>query len=252
MESAILTAAASVRHGFFTRRGGVSAGIYDSLNCGFGSNDRHEHVAENRARCAAKLGVGAGALVTAYQVHGVAVAEVDAPWAPGNGPHADAMVTRRRGVALGILTADCAPILLADEAAGVIGAAHAGWKGAKAGVAQAVVAAMARLGADPSRIVAAVGPTIGPDSYEVGAEFRQSFLEGDTATDRFFSRRNGGRPHFDLQGFVVSELEALDLAGIARIEADTCAEPDRFFSYRRTCLSAETDYGRQLSAIALV
>ena len=240
-----------MRHGFFTRQDGVSTGIYASLNCGLGSADDPAHVAVNRARCADMLGVAPASLVTAYQVHGTAVAEVTTPWAPGNGPRADALVTTQRGVALGILTADCTPILLADAEAGVIGAAHAGWKGAKAGVMDAVVAAMIRHGAKASNIVAVIGPVIDPASYEVGPEFRQAFLDDDPGAVVFFSNGPRGRPHFDLPGFVMHRLKMLSLGEIDRIEADTCADADRFFSYRRSCLAGEPDYGRQLSAIAL-
>jgi len=252
IESTILSGTKNLRHGFFTRQGGVGAGIYASLNCGLGSNDDPAIVRENRARCAVALGVDPTDLVTAYQVHGTTVTEVDAPWAPGAGPRADAMVTRRRGIALGILTADCGPILLADRAAGIIGAAHSGWKGAKAGMAEAVVAAMIRLGASTGNIVAAVGPTIGVESYEVGEDFRRAFLETDPSADRFFVTPAGFRPFFDLQAFVATRLEALGLAAVERIAADTCADPERFFSYRRSCLNGEPDYGRQLSAIALL
>jgi YfiH family protein len=243
---------ASIEHGFFTRLGGVSSGIYQSLNCGFGSGDEPRRIAENRARCAAAIGVPSDRLVTTHQVHGVAVAEVTEPWAAGAAPpRADAMVTRLPGLALGILTADCAPILLADGEAGVIGAAHAGWKGARAGVGEAVVSAMVRLGGAAGRIVAVVGPAIGMASYEVGPEFRDAFLADDPALARFFETGSLGRPHFDLQGFVVSRLAALGLGAVERIEADTCADSTRFFSYRRGRLSGAPDYGRQLSAIAL-
>jgi YfiH family protein len=196
--------------------------------------------------------VAPAGLVTAYQVHGIAVADVTAPWTPGNGPRADAMVTTRQGIALGILTADCTPILLADLKAGVIGAAHAGWKGAKAGVTDAVVAAMVQHGAKPADIVAAVGPAIGPGSYEVGSEFRQAFLDDAPAAAVFFHDGPRGRPHFDLPGFVVRRLERLGLGDIDRVGADTCADAGRFFSYRRATLNGEPDYGRQLSAIALI
>ncbi|HTJ62343.1 MAG TPA: peptidoglycan editing factor PgeF [Alphaproteobacteria bacterium] len=252
MKAPELAALQGVGHSFFTRQGGISAGIYASLNCGLGSGDDPEHVAENRARAAAALGVEAGRLVTAYQVHGNAVAEVDTPWTPGNGPHVDAMVTNRRGIGLGILTADCTPVLLADPKAGVIGAAHAGWKGAKAGVVDTVVAAMVRLGAAPTNIIAAVGPTIGQASYEVGEGFREAFLADDPAAAAFFMTPPDGKPHFDLPGFVVRQLQRLGLAAVGRLEADTCADPDRFFSYRRSCHLGEGDYGRQLSAIALI
>jgi YfiH family protein len=251
LKSTLIARETRVAHGFFTRQGGISTGIYTSLNCGLGSDDHPAHVAANRARCAAMLGVAPDGLVTAYQVHGIAVAEVTQPWAPGQGPKADALVTTRPGVALGILTADCTPILLADARAGVIGAAHAGWKGAKAGVTDAVVAAMVGHGARPSDIVAAVGPVIGPESYEVGPEFRQAFLDDDSAAASFFHDGPRGRPHFDLPGFVIARLERLGLGCIDRVAADTCADAERFFSYRRSCLGGEPDYGRQLSAIAL-
>ena len=241
-----------IGHGFFTRQGGISTGIYASLNCGLGSNDDPAHVLENRARVAATLGVKTANLVSAYQVHGITVAEVETPWSPGDGPHADAMVTRGHGVALGILTADCTPVLLADAKAGVIGAAHAGWRGAKGGVVDAVVAAMVRIGAKRTDIVAAVGPTIGQASYEVGEAFRDAFVGDIPDAADFFATPAGGKPHFDLPGFVVSRLMKLGLAAVDRIDADTCAEPDLFFSYRRSCHAAEPDYGRQLSAIALI
>ena len=252
IESSLLgSATADIRHAFFTRQGGVSGGIYDSLNCGFGSGDAAAHITENRARCAARLGVQPSAMATAYQVHGTNVVEVVRPWQQGEGPRADAMVTRQRGIALGILTADCGPILLADAAAGVIGAAHAGWKGAKAGVIEAVVAAMVRLGARQRNIVAAAGPTIGPASYEVGDDFMRAFLDDDPTAKRFFAAPPGQRPHFDLQSFIVHRLKAQDLGSVESIAADTCADPARFFSYRRSCQNSEPDYGRQLSAIVL-
>ncbi len=251
IKSAEIGAQPNIRHGFFTRDGGISSGRYRSLNCGFGSSDDPAHVAENRSRCAARLGVGQDALVTVHQVHGITVAHALEPWAPGAGPKADAIVTDRPGIALGILTADCAPILLADGAAGVIGAAHAGWKGAKAGVVEAAVEAMTFLGADPSRIAACVGPTIGPQSYEVGEEFRTDFLAADPSAADLFSQRPGERPHFDLQGFVVRRLEGLGVAAVGHILADTCAQPELFFSYRRSRHQDEPDYGRQMSAIVL-
>jgi YfiH family protein len=251
LESALIRSAGGLRHSFFTRQGGVSTGLYASLNCGFGSADDPGNVAQNRARCAESLAVTPDGLVTAYQVHGTDVADVNAPWTEEARPRADALVTTRRGVALGILTADCTPVLLADRAAGVIGAAHAGWKGAKAGVLEAVVAAMIRHGANAATIVAAIGPTIGAESYEVGAEFRQAFLDDDPDAARFFADGPNGRPHFDLPGFVAGRLRALNLAAVDLIAADTCADAQRFFSYRRSCHSGEGDYGRQLSAIAL-
>jgi YfiH family protein len=251
IEHELLTAVDHVRYAFFTRRGGVSGGLYQSLNCGLGSADAPLLVRENRARCAARLGVEPNRLITAYQVHSPTVVTVTEPWEPGAGPHADGIVTACRGLALGILTADCVPVLFADRQAGVIGAAHAGWKGAKAGIVEATLSAMAKLGGAPERIVAVIGPAIGLASYEVGEEFRQAFRESHPGSEPFFAPGPAGRPHFDLPGFVADRLAALGLAAVGRIETDTCAEPDRFFSYRRACLSGETDYGRQLSAIAL-
>lgn len=251
IESALFGSGRGVRHGFFTRQGGVSTGLYASLNCGLGSGDNPGDVARNRARCADRLGVEADGLVTAFQVHGTTVADVTAPWAENARPRADALVTARRGVAIGILTADCTPVLLADHKAGVIGAAHAGWKGAKAGVIDAVVTAMIRHGAKAANIVAVIGPTIGAASYEVGPEFRRAFLDDDPEAERFFTNGANGRPHFDLPGFVARRLRMLNLAAIDRVDADTCADAERFFSYRRSCHAGEGDYGRQLSAIAL-
>jgi len=242
----------AVAHAFFTRAGGVSEGLYAALNCGYGSGDRRDHVAENRARAARRLGVADDALVTGHQVHGIDVAVVAAPWATGAGPKVDAMVTDRPGIALGILTADCAPVLFADPQARVIGAAHAGWRGALAGVIEATVATMERLGAARARIRAAVGPCIAQQSYEVGPEFPAPFLAADAANRAFFAEgRRAGRFQFDLAGYVGRRLDRLGLAAVAVSGADTCAEPDRFFSYRRTCLAGERDYGRLVSAIAL-
>jgi len=241
-----------IRHAFLTRRGGVSEGIYDSLNCGYGSKDDPARVTENRARALATIGLPETALATAYQVHSPDVVEVGQPWPRGQAPKVDAMVTTRPGVALGILTADCAPILLADPEAGVIGAAHAGWRGALTGVIEAVVARMQQLGAAVDRIHAAVGPCIAQASYEVGPEFPAPFLAQDAENRRYFvpSIRDG-RFMFDLPGYVVSRLERLGIGAIENVARDTCAEADRFFSYRRMTLVGEKDYGRELSVIAL-
>ncbi|MBM3573880.1 MAG: laccase domain-containing protein, partial [Alphaproteobacteria bacterium] len=179
-------AGAGIRHGFFGRGGGVSGGIYASLNCGLGSRDDPAAVADNRARVLDRLELSKGALVTCYQVHGRDVATVDAPWQPGQSPRVDGMATNRPGIALGILTADCAPVLIFDARDRVIGAAHAGWKGAKAGILEATIAAMGRLGAAPARITAVIGPCIAQASYEVGPEFPRPFLEEDAANRRFF------------------------------------------------------------------
>jgi polyphenol oxidase len=246
-------AAPSIRHAFFTRAGGVSTGAYASLNCGVGSGDDPRHVAENRRRCAAALGVAADALVTCYQIHSAEAVAVEQPWTAERRPRADAMATRRPGVALGILTADCAPVLFADAEAGVIGAAHAGWRGALSGVTEAAVAAMTELGARRERVRAAIGPAIGPRSYEVGAEFPAPFLAEDRENAAFFALApRPGHFLFDLGGYIARRLARLGLARIAQSGGDTAAEPDRFFSYRRACLKGEPDYGRGLSAICIV
>ena len=239
-------------HGFFTRRGGVSSGPFASLNCSLSGQDDRANVLENRARAARALGVDPTRLAGLTQVHGTDVAIVTEPWAPGAGPKADAMATDRAGLALGIVTADCAPLLLADEAAGVIGAAHAGWRGAVAGVAEATVAAMVSLGARPDRIAAAVGPCIGQDSYEVAADLRDAVLARDAADARFFA--DGTRPdrwQFDLAGYCAARLRALGLAWVDVAGNDTLAEEERFFSHRRRTLRGEGPIGHQISAIAL-
>jgi YfiH family protein len=251
--SAMLTADvfSGVRHGFFGRAGGVSRGLYASLNCGLGSGDDPGRVAANRARAADRLGLPAPALVTLRQVHSADVLVVDAPLPDGARPQADGLVTRREGLALGILTADCAPVLLADTAAGVIGAAHAGWRGAKAGVLGRTIGTMTGLGAKSHRIAAAVGPCIGRASYEVGPEFRAAFVADDAAAaDLFAPSDRVDHFHFNLAEYVRRQLAGLGVGAIAVVEADTCADEERFFSFRRATLRGERDYGRQLSAIA--
>lgn len=241
-----------IRHAFYGRRGGVSGGIYNSLNCGLGSRDDPAAVADNRARALAALDMAAGALVTCYQVHGRDVATVTSPWAPDQAPRVDGLVTKTPGVALGILTADCVPVLFFDAADRVVGAAHAGWRGAKVGILEATVAAMAKLGAAPANISAAIGPCIGQASYEVGPEFPAPFLAEDDGNGRFFvpSRRDS-RFMFDLAGYAESRLARLGLVRVIRLARDTCSEEVDFFSYRRTTLRGEPDYGRQISIIAL-
>lgn len=241
-----------IRHAFFGRRGGVSGGIYGSLNCGLGSRDDGEAVIANRAHVLAALNPSAAALVTCYQVHGRDVATVTSPWAPDQSPRVDGLVTKTAGIALGILTADCAPVLFFDAADRVVGAAHAGWKGAKLGILEATVAAMTKLGAAPANISAAIGPCIAQASYEVGPEFPDPFLADDTANRRFFvPARRDGRFMFDLGGYAESRLARLGLARIIRIERDTCREEADFFSYRRATLRGEPDYGREISLVAL-
>lgn len=241
-----------IRHGFFTREGGVSSGLYSSLNCGFGSGDAAEAVAENRRRAMARLDLPATVLTTVYQVHSPDVAVVDEPWSPAEAPKADALVTNRPGIALGILTADCVPVLFCDPKAAVIGAAHAGWKGAIGGVIEATVTAMARLGAEPDRIVAAIGPHIGRRSYEVGADFHARFLADADSNEGFFAPSSRpGHFLFDLGGYVEMRLGLAGVGLLQRAPNDTVREQDRFFSYRRSVLRGEPDYGRGLSAIAL-
>jgi hypothetical protein len=245
-------AADGIRHGFFTRAGGVSDGLYASLNCGFGSDDDPAKVAENRRRAAAALGVDADRLLTCYQIHSATVVTVERPWQRAENPRADAMVTRLPGIALGILTSDCAPVLFADPEARIIGAAHAGWRGALGGVLEATVAAMRALGAQPARIRAAIGPCIAQASYEVGPEFPAPFLAEEAPTAAFFREaERSGFFHFDLGGYVARRLGRLGLARIEATGGDTAAEPARFFSYRRSCLLKEPDFGRELSAICL-
>ena len=240
---------ARVAHGFFTRAGGVSEGTYASLNCGLGSQDDAGAVRENRARVAAH--VGADSLITAHQVHGTVAVVAEDPWAHDARPKADAIVTTRRGLAVGVLTADCAPVLFADGEARVAAAAHAGWRGALSGILEATIAAMERLGARRQRIVAAVGPCIGQDAYQVGPEFEQAFLQHDPASARFFVRPEpGARPHFDLAGYAWRRLERAGVAG-NQISKCTFANDTAFFSYRRSRALGEPDYGRQISAIVL-
>jgi YfiH family protein len=237
-----------VRHAFFTRHGGVSEGIYASLNVGRGSGDDPAAVQENRVRAAVQLG---GPLVTVYQVHSATAVVADGPW-PLGPPHADAVVTATSGVVVGALAADCAPILLADPQARVVAAVHAGWKGALAGVAESAVARMQGLGAHPARIRAVVGPCIGPTSYEVGPEFLEAFRVRDNAYLRFFSAGvDADKRMFDLPGFVLSRLAAAGVTDAEWIGRDTCAEAAEFFSNRRAFKAGEPDFGRLLSAIVL-
>ncbi|CAA7616008.1 peptidoglycan editing factor PgeF [Magnetospirillum sp. SS-4] len=241
-----------IRHGFFTREGGVSQGLYASLNCGPGSSDGSEAVHENRRRAMAQLELPPEALMTLYQTHSTDVVVVTDPWEVEQPPTADAMVTDRPGLALGILTADCAPVLLADGKKGVVAAAHAGWKGALAGILDNTIAAMVDLGARKTGIVAAVGPCIGHRSYEVGPEFPAPFLAEDATNADFFApARRNGHALFDLPGYLSRKLAKLGVHEVTRVPADTCRDEARFFSYRRATLRGEADYGRQLSVILL-
>lgn len=250
-------AGSAVRHGFFTREGGVSVGDFASLNCGYGSGDDPESVSENRRRTVATLLGNPGELITAYQKHTTVVHVVRDIWAREAAPVGDALVSDRPGVALGILTADCAPVLMADARAGVIGAAHAGWRGAFDGVVEATLAKMIELGADMQNIAAAVGPCIGKETYEVGPEFVQRFVEADSATADLFSPSvRDGHAMFDLPNYVLRRLRAAGVASLQWTGDDTCADGRRFFSYRRMCLEnravGERAYGRGVSVIALM
>lgn len=240
---------AGVRHGFYTREGGVSTGIYASLNCGLGSRDDRALVTANRARVAGHLSGGeVDRLVTVHQVHSAVAVTIDRPF-DGELPKADAIVTRTPGLVIGALAADCAPILFADPIAAVVAAAHAGWRGALSGIGEATVAEMVRAGARRNRIVAVVGPCIGQAAYEVGPEFEREFLAADPGYARFFSRPGGGRPHFDLPGFVVARLAAQGLGSVSGAHPCTYENSNRFFSFRRATHQKEPDYGRQVSAI---
>ncbi len=239
-----------VPHGFLGRAGGVSKGVCASLNVGFGADDRREAVEQNRRLAVTAVAPGR-ALVTVHQIHSAEVVTAEAPWPDEARPHADALVTDRPGLALGIVTADCAPVLLADSQAGVIGAAHAGWKGAFTGVLGATVEAMERLGAARDRIVAAVGPCIARKSYEVDDLFHRRFVEADPANDRFFTPGREGHHQFDLEGYVLARLADTGVTRAEALELDTYSDPDRFFSYRRSVHKGEPTYGRQLSLIAL-
>ncbi len=247
-----LNEVARIRHGFFSRNGGVSEGVYDSLNCGYGSGDAAEKVSENRTRAMEMLELGGDRLVTAYQCHSAEIAEVEEPWDREAAPKVDGLVTRRPRLALGILSADCAPVLMADAKGRAIGATHAGWRGALAGVLEATIEAMIALGAEREAIVVGVGPMIGQRSYEVGLEFPAPFLEqSDDNGDFFYPARREGHFMFDLKGYIGRRLGRAGVGRVQILPCDTCAEESRFFSYRRSCLRGESDYGRGLSAIYL-
>jgi YfiH family protein len=243
-----------IRHGFLTRRGGVSpSGAFDSLNCGFSGGDDPDHVVTNRAIAMARIGVRPEGLATARQVHGTAVVVAREPSPGPSSLEADALVTDRRGITVGVLSADCAPILLADADAGVVGAVHAGWRGALAGVVEATVEAMLALGAARSRLRAAVGPCIAQASYEVGPELRQSFVDEDPASDRWFRPVEGSdRLLLDLEAYVQGRLARAGVRHVDGVGADTCADEPRFFSARRTRKAGGERFGLLLSAIGVV
>ena len=241
-----------VRHAFFTREGGVSQGIYATLNGGRGSADSDAHVIENRLRMTAALGVADGRLATPHQIHSATAVIADEPWSKGEAPQADAVVTSIPGLAIGIGTADCGPVLFADPDARIIGAAHAGWKGALGGILGSTVHAMEKLGARRGSITAALGPCLRQQSYEVGEEFVAAFESADPGNVRFFvPGASEGKSMFDLGGYIVSRLFELDLARVEDLGLDTYADETRFFSYRRATHRKEPDYGRLIAAIAL-
>jgi YfiH family protein len=239
----------AISHGFFTRQGGVSKGLYASLNCGLGSGDDPAAVVENRARAVAGLGLRHAALATACQIHSARAVTVDEDWPAGLRPEADGLVTTRRGLAIGVLSADCVPILFADPSVPVIGAAHAGWKGAVTGIAEATVEAMCRLGARPGCIRAGIGPAIRQVSYEVGPEFPSRFADGP---EFFVPSSREGHFRFDLPGYVGARLSRLGLASIEDVGLDTSGDAENFFSYRRANQRGERDYGRMISAISIL
>jgi YfiH family protein len=251
IQAPALSELAGIRHAFFTREGGVSTGIYHSLNGGLGSSDDPEHILENRRRMADRLGVSPEALLSLHQIHSAEVVVAEQPWT-GDRPRADAMVTRMPGLALGISTADCGPLLFADSEAGVVGAAHAGWKGALSGILEATLESMERLGARRERTMIVLGPTIGPQAYEVGPEFVSRFREADPENERFF-RESGREAHalFDLTAYIAMRARAAGAGTFVDLGLCTYSDEQRFFSYRRATHRGEPDYGRLIAAIAL-
>lgn len=240
-----------VTHGFFTRAGGVSRGSFESLNCSISSGDDPQLLRENRARVARAMGVAAGSLLGATQVHGTTCVAVDQAWVPGEGPRADAMATRTPGFALGIITADCGPVLVADARRGVVAAAHAGWRGAVAGILESTVEAMQSLGAEREDLRAVIGPCIGPISYEVGEDLRTAVLGvGIIQADPFFSPgRRRGHYQFDLPGYCAARLRACGVGTVETLGCDTLSDPRRFFSHRRRTLAGGGAIGHQISVI---
>lgn len=252
LSASSLSAVDGVSHGFFTRQGGVSGGVYASLNCGPGSRDDAANVTENRARVAELLGAEPSRLITVFQKHSADAVVADRPWKDAKMPEADAIVTAKPGLAIGILTADCAPVLLCDGKARVIGAAHAGWRGALSGIVEATVKAMRKLGAKPERMTAVIGPTISQKAYEVGPDFVERFLANEPESSAFFiTDEFSGEPHFDLPGYVGERLARSGVGSIADLGLCTYCEETRLFSYRRSQHHGEDDYGRQISAILL-
>ncbi len=251
LEALSLAGLPRIAHGFFGRVGGVSHGPFASLNVSLRNADHDADALENRRRVTAALGVEGRPLLIARQVHGVHCAMVDAAFEPHEPPEADALATRTPGLVLGVTTADCAPILFADQAAGVIAAAHAGWRGAKDGIIEATIEAAVRLGARRERLIAAIGPCIALGSYEVGPVFEADFLKADADSARHFAAMAGGKRHFDLEGYCASRLERAGVGRIERLGLDTLGDPERFFSYRRASKAGERHFGLQVTAITL-
>jgi len=253
IEAEPMTGLRGIRHGFFTREGGVSKDIYATRNCGLGSKDDRAAVLENRARTAADLGVEKDRLIAPRQAHSDRVTVAVAPWAVDNPPEADAVVTRTPGLAVGVLAADCAPVLFAEPEARVVAAAHAGWRGAFGGILEATLEEMTSLGAQRARIHAAIGPTISADVYEVGEDFRASFLAASPDNETLFHVPPGGaRPHFDLPGYVRARLNSAGVIHVTDLALCTLQNESLFFSYRRAQQRQEPDYGRQISAILIL
>ncbi|MDX1780259.1 MAG: peptidoglycan editing factor PgeF [Thalassovita sp.] len=240
---------AGTRHGFFTRKGGASSGVFAGLNCGQGSSDQAEIVEINRSRVAEAMGVPLSHLITVHQVHSATVAQADGPIT--DRPRADAIVTATPGIALSVLTADCQPVLFADRTAGVIGAAHAGWRGAIDGILEATLDAMETLGANRANTVAAIGPTISQRAYEVGPEFLDNFLAADPSNSRFFANGTGERYMFDLPAYGLQRLRQAGIGEAEWVRHCTYSDPERFYSYRRATHDGQADYGRLISAILL-
>ena len=252
LQSVSLAALSGIRHGFFTRHGGVSHGVYASLNGGVGSKDNPEQVAENRVRMAQALGVAPEHFLTPYQIHSPDVVVAETPWNAETRPRADAVVTREPGLAIGVSTADCGPLLFADSDARVIGAAHAGWRGAFTGVIDGTIAAMEKLGADRANITVALGPTIRQANYEVGPEFVERFLTTDADNARFFAdAERAGYAMFDLTGYIAARVKQAGIVKFDDLGLCTYADPARFYSFRRSTHKSEPDYGRHINAIVL-
>ncbi len=252
IESPVLAELAGIRHAYFTRHGGVSDGLYASFNTGLGSDDSRENVLANRARACAYLGVEPEVLATPYQIHSPTAVHVRDVWLPGEGPRADALVTDRPGIAVGVGTADCGPVLFAEPEAGIIAATHAGWKGAIGGVLESTIDLMEDLGADRRRISAVLGPTIAATAYEVGQEFFDHFVADNAVNSRFFTAADrADHAMFDLPAYILDRLTHAGIRFAEALNLCTYADPQRFFSFRRATHKSEADYGRLLSAIVI-